>query len=464
MSGKISIEELDDNLRNILLDDESINKRIIYVSPDGDVSSQGEIENPTTLENAFNIIKNISKKEGVIKGRYTIKLLRGVYRGDNIGLSMTDIKSLNRIIIEGESVGLGEEPLTIFDGESLDLKYVHGLAFVNCYLEVKNIKFINFNETEQITATQSRCGLTVTNCNVSVVNIWATKCSWAGLQCSGGTLYTSSGKFDNCRIGISVQFNSKIALGYNDESLSDDKRCNISNCIDAGIRLSDGVVGHIDYTILDSNLYGIVMAHHSNSNLVGNKITNSTTAGLLLENASSWYDTDNTFTNNTINILSRDNSSETTLKSVTENNCFVSSRQKGTFSPGSDILDSFNLDLYKIKGKKFIQIKHEGEISIINSGSSVNIYTTVDGVMVNDNTLSEITSEYKNFIEEITLYPVSETQFRCVSKFYLNDEMKFYSSKLINISTLNITMNYDQKGEYNNMGFRSFIRHIKIIG
>lgn len=440
----------------------------IYVAPKENVLVENDglsTLSPITLAKAFELIKNNNDVFGWVNGKWVINLAPGSYTGTDTNVSLSGIRSKNRLLLKGPVVEDGQRPLAIFDGEMLNAVYKHGMEFNDCYLQIEDILFTKFMETSTIQGTQTRCGVSFTDCNTVAINVWADGCSWAGINCSGGRIYNSSGKINNCRIGIAVQFNAQCSLGWIDGSYSDDKRCNITNCIDAGVKLADGTVGHIDYLVLDNNINGIVMTHHSDANLVENKISNSN-VGLVLENASSYYDTNNTFLNNVTNVLFRDGSSETTLKSYADQKLFLSTSSKGTTSVGNYLIDNLNILLSKIKGNKKIVIKHEGELSLLEVGTTVSVNISINGTIVSDILVNTITGTYKYFEIEVTVINAVDS-IKCISKTIFNSASKSITQTNINTlsqSNLAITFNAAITGVNSKAGYKSYIREINLIG
>ena len=216
----------------------------LYVNPTGaDQNDAIDPVNPfATIQAAFDALKNYGP---TLNGLWIIQLSAGTYAPTN---SLRGLKSLNRIRIQGPSVGGSPNvPTAIIDGTGVSSAYGFYFQF-DVFVQMQDIKVQNIITTGQV--DQSSGIVADGKCDLYANNVHTYRCDYAGFDInSNSQLRLEGGIHSSSSYNVRLYSNCTGTIGYNGSLTS---LTQISNPTQANVWLFNNCNAHIDFCTLSA--------------------------------------------------------------------------------------------------------------------------------------------------------------------------------------------------------------------
>ncbi len=260
----------------------------LYVSTAGNDSNDGltAAKSLLTVQKPFDLMSNYGP---CLQGFWRVAIAAGTYTE---GQYTRGLESLNRIVIQGPSVGGHPNvPTAIIDGTTATSQA--GLFFqAHMNVQVQDIKCQNFIGSA---VGYGVCADEFTG--MYCKNVHTTGNQYAGICADDVSVVRVEGGIHNANVnfGLRAHDNSAFTFGYRGEAVAN--RPQITNNY-IGIAVLDGAEGHIDYCDINNNTINILIQDGSRAHVLGTACSVASTADLQCDTFSTWYDdpsTTNTF-------------------------------------------------------------------------------------------------------------------------------------------------------------------------
>lgn len=236
----------------------------IYVATTGNDANDGltASQPKATAQAAFNALSGWAIQL-LRNGTFKVQFAAGTY---NAASSLVGLRSKNRIVIAGPSVGGHPNvPTAIIDGTSIN-NSVGMYLQANVYAQVQDIKYQNW------TYGSDCYGLALDgHCDVITNNVHAYNCGYAGVSSDNLTqIRMMGGVIDSCpNYGVRVYSQSSASIGYTNmtagsTSTTVGSSTVVKNC-GTGVYGANSSRVHVDYCDINNNSVGLLVEKNSRS-------------------------------------------------------------------------------------------------------------------------------------------------------------------------------------------------------